>query len=397
MPRILFVDDEPRVLDGLRRLLRVIRPEWEAAFASHGEKALEMLALAPYDVLVTDLRMPGIDGSELLEQVRRRFPDTARIALSGQADRTHMLKSLGCAHQCLAKPCEAEALKDAIHRALGLRGALVDPGLKRVISRVRCLPSIPAMYQDLIAALRAPETSGPMLARIIGQDMAMSAKVLQLANSAYFGARRQLSDLAEAVLYLGLDTIGSLAFSMGVFSVFEAPRFREFGVAAIWQHSLATAALARRIMKSEGASKKAADDALMAGLLHDAGKLLFASECTEAYRAVFETRRALRLTDGEAERRVFGAAHPELGAYLLRLWGLPDGVTEAVAFHEFPGACAGGGFSPVTAVHVADALEHELDETGDRKPDMDAAYLKRLGLLARVPEWRGLREQLTEA
>jgi HD-like signal output (HDOD) protein len=288
-------------------------------------------------------------------------------------------------------------LKDTINRALALRGALAGPGLKRVVSRVRCLPSIPAMYLELISALRSPETSGQMLAKIIGKDMAMSAKVLQLANSAYFGVRRHLSDLSDAVLFLGLDTIGSLAFSLGVFSAFDAPHFREFEVAAVWEHSLATAALARRIMNSEGASKRATDDAVMAGLLHDAGKLVFASECAGEYRAVFELMRASRLTDSEAEREVFGAAHPEVGAYLLRLWGLPDGVTEAVAFYESPATCAAGGFEPVAAVHVAHVLEHELHNAGGRKPALDSAYLERLGLVHRVPEWRGLLEHLTEA
>ncbi len=114
MKRVLFVDDEPKVLAGLQRMLRPLRHEWRMTFAAGGAEALAMLERGPFDVLVTDMRMPGIDGPQLLEEVRRRFPHVLRIALTGQYHGDAVQRSAALAHYHLAKPCDPDMLKEAI-------------------------------------------------------------------------------------------------------------------------------------------------------------------------------------------------------------------------------------------------------------------------------------------
>src|ERR1017187_6368046 len=114
MKNLLFVDDEVRVLQGLQRQLYGMRNEWNMNFKEGGAKALDFMASAPVDVIVTDMMMPGMDGAQLLTEVMKRHPDTIRIVLSGHADREAILRLVGPAHQYLSKPCDAEELRNAI-------------------------------------------------------------------------------------------------------------------------------------------------------------------------------------------------------------------------------------------------------------------------------------------
>lgn len=389
--RILFVDDEPRVLDGLRRMLHPMRQEWEMAFAGSGLEALQQLDGAPFDVLVTDIRMPGMDGAGLLAEVLKRHPQTVRLVLSGHSDHDVALRALAMAHQCLSKPCDPVVLKTAIHRASTLRHLLAEPSLKRIVSSMTSLPSIPSVYLELMEALQAPDPSIQDVARIIAKDTAMTAKVLQLANSAFFGAQRRFANLKDAVLYLGSDTVKALVLATGVFSQFDTALCSAFSLEALSRHSLAAGAWARRIAESEQASQRLIDHALLGGLMHDVGKLVFASGLPAQYDSSVRLARAKGVPHLQIERETFGATHAEVGAYLLLLWGMGDELVEAIAFHHTPSACPVRIFSPLTAVHVADSLEHEAGGVApEMAGELDTGYLTETGLDHRLAHWREL-------
>ena len=392
MARILFVDDEPGFLDGLRRMLHPFRAEWQTCFATSGAEALRLLAETPFDALVTGLKMPGMDGAELLARVSKSYPEVTRIVLSGQADRELHYRCAEHAHQFLSKPCDAGTLESTLRRVLTLREFLTGPALRSAVASLHNLPSIPAVYQELILSLRRPEVSVPQIANLISRDMAMSAKVLQLVNSAFFGLRRHIENPVDAAFYLGLDTITALALSLGLFSQFDVSALHEFSIERLWNHSLATASLAQKIALAEGASKKACETALVAGMLHDVGKLVFAAARPESYAKVLRLIRTEALTDCAAERRVLGASHAQVGGYLFRLWGLPDGIVEAVAFHHDPSAFGAFEFDVITAVHVADALDYRRNAKvgAPASAVLDLDFLRLAGLTARLPDWQAL-------
>ena len=216
MKRILFVDDEPKVLDGLRRMLYPYRNEWQMVFVSSASEALQQLSHAQFDVLITDVRMPQMSGIELLSEVVERHPHVVRMVLSGMADKDVTLPSVMLAHQYLDKPCDAVTLRSAVERVFQLRVILDNPSLKQLISRIHSLPSIPTVYMRLIQALQTPDVAPQEIGRIISQDLAMTAKILQLVNSAFFGHRRSITNPTEAVIYLGADTVRALALSVSV-------------------------------------------------------------------------------------------------------------------------------------------------------------------------------------
>jgi HD-like signal output (HDOD) protein len=307
----------------------------------------------PFDVVVSDMRMPDMDGGELLQTVKAEQPHAVRLILSGHSDPVSVMRAVNRTHQYLAKPCDPEVLKATIDRALRLRELLADPVIHRLAGSVGTLPSVPSVYQELVACLQSPQSSVTEVGRIIGRDVAMTAKVLQLVNSAYFGLPRQVSSAERAAALLGLDTLMALVLGHGLFATTRLPAAATLHVAELWEHSLATAGAARRLAQALGFDTTLREQAFLAGMLHDAGVLLLAAGMPEAYTAAVAGG-AGHAEESALERAAFGASHAEVGAYLLGIWGLPDPVVEAVAWHEVPPQLAGPSLPLV--VHVADRL-----------------------------------------
>jgi len=396
MKRILFVDDEPKVLQGLQRMLRPMRHEWEMAFSPSGQEALDALSKQPFDVLVTDMWMPGMDGAVLLTEVMRRYPEMVRIVLSGHASNRTVIRSVGTAHQYLLKPCDPDKLKRTVDRAFALHDQLSDDSLKQLLSRLKSVPSMPRLYAELMDELKCQDASVKRVGEIISKDPGMTAKVLQLVNSAFFGVPRHISSPSQAATMLGTDTLKALVLSVEVFSQLKDTECESVDFERLWKHSMETAAVAKQIAVADGVRREVANDATMAALLHDAGMLVLAQNLPEQHQEAVVRARDDSLPLCDAEHEVFGATHADVGAYLLGLWGLPDPIVEAVAFHHCPGKSYGDTFAPLTAVHVANVLIHEWhqEDTAGGVEELDLDYLTQLGLADRIPAWRDAAEKV---
>jgi HD-like signal output (HDOD) protein len=389
MRKILFVDDEPRVLEGLKRMLHPMRREWEMAFATSGQDALKILDSRPFDVIITDMRMPGMDGHQLLEKVKQTHPEVVRIILSGYSDQELILRSVQSAHQYLAKPCEAKAIQSTVARACALRDILKDESLITVISRIDSLPSLPSLYTEVMEELSSPDCSTQKIASIISKDVGMTAKILHVANSAFFGLGQHVSNPSRAVSLLGMDTIKALIMTVQIFSQFDRSLPRGFSVSDLWTHSMRTGVLAKTISKLEGQERNAVEDAFMGGVLHDVGKLVLIANLAENYRQCLRLTSESKRPLWQVEQEVLGTTHAQVGAYLMGLWGLPDSIGESIAFHHSPLQCPDRSFSALTAVHAADGLDHGLSEKDDQEHMawLDHEYLRTLQLAGRIPVW----------
>jgi putative nucleotidyltransferase with HDIG domain len=390
MTRVLFVDDEPKLLRGLQRMLSGADCDWETEFAQSGREALTLLEKRPFDVVVSDMRMPEMDGATLLDEVRQRYPHIARIVLSGHSEHTLVLRSVGVAHRYLAKPCELDDLRSVVTRAIALRQVLADSSLRALVSQLCKIPSMPQVYRELLAQIQCPNKSLNDLGAIVAQDVGMSVKILQIVNSAFFGLPRHVPDPVQAVCLLGLDVLRALVVTIHIFAELPLDGVDDLGLRNLWKHSTETGAMAKMIASAQGCDREACDHALMAGLLHDTGKLILAASQTQRYREALRLAEERAMPPLAAERDVFGATHAEVGAYLLGLWGLPDPTVEAVAFHHRPADCEAIAVTPLTAVHVANALQHAHHRTNAEGPPdgLDTAYLEHLGLAERWPAWR---------
>ncbi len=399
LKHILFVDDDPSVLDGLRRMLRPMHNEWELSFASSGQEALEMMTQQPVDVIVSDMRMPKMNGAQLLELVQKMYPHVVRLILSGYSDKELILRSVGPAHQFLAKPCDTVTLIETVKRSCALRRHLSNPQVLQVVAQIGSLPVLPTVYTDLVHALGSENSSIVEVGKIIARDVSMTAKILHMINSAFFGLRHPVEDLSRAVMYLGVDTVKSLVLSMSIFTKFDQSTVEEFSIEALHQHCLRVGAIARRIAQEIPLSRQEQNDAFTAGVLHGIGRLILVSNFRDVYRKAVEESKLLniRLTDLEKEK--LGTTHGELGGYLLGLWGIPDPIVEAVSLHTDPRTSPVRTCGPLTMVHVANAIDRELchDELPGGGFGYDMQYLQELGVADQLPRWREFAASMVES
>lgn len=386
--RILFVDDDESLLEGLRDALRPYRHQWTMRFVTSGEAALGALAAEPQDVMISDLRMPGLDGAALLELAQARSPATVRIILSGHADIRIVSRAAAVAHRLVAKPCATEDLARIIARACALRDIAARVELDPRAVGASALPSVPRAYAQLTDLLRSGSAGAGEIAQVINQDIAMAAKVLQLANSAYFGRRKPTTSVADAVAYLGTDTLRALLLHAEAFRAFRVNALIPgFDLDQLQLHCTRVARLASAILKDAGAE----GDAFTAGLLHDIGLLILASQAPDDLAQILTRSQEEKRSIADIEHDQHSATHAEIGAHLLALWGLPHTVTEAVAGHH-DNSWLHLPFDAVAAVNIANTLIQALESTHD--PDaaapneLDRAYLEQAGLLDHLEGWK---------
>lgn len=303
-PQLLFVDDEKNVLQGLRRSLRCMRHDWTMHFAEGAAAALDVLQNTPIDIIVSDMRMPEMDGAQLLEKVSVDYPSTARFVLSGQADRETTYRSIGPSHRFFSKPYDGDAFSEAVNRVLEARRQLSSEAVTAV-SRLKCLPTPEATRETFRREMAADSRTVDQIADIVAADVGLSLKVLQLTNSSYFGHGGEVSCPRQAVRMLDLAVLQELTD----------------------QHRLSVG-----LVRSEHADA-------------------FEALCTEAVEAsgsdplgLFSTLdRMLALTDDGA---CLGDEAPSAAAYLTSLWGLPASI---VSVCQSLGAKPGGAEQTLVA------------------------------------------------
>lgn len=396
MKRVLFVDDEPNVLEGLRRLLRPHRHEWDMVFAGGGAEAIEVLAKEPIDVVVTDMRMPKIDGAALLRHAQKEHSGAVRIVLSGHTELEAALRAVPVAHQFLVKPCDPARLREAIERACNLQNLLARDEVRHVVASVGSLPSAPKVHAAVTAALADPKVSLDHVATLVERDAAMTAKILQLVNSAFFGLPRRVATVRQAINLLGTNMLKNLVLSVEVFNTLNTNKALAKQVEELQQHSLMVGALAMRMVRDAG--RVMGEDAYMAGLLHDIGTLVFATQLSSEYSKVAAEATAAGSSIYQAELAHFSASHAEVGGYLLGVWGLPYPIVEAVTNHHEPMRAPAAGFGVLGAVYVSQAIvDFVTSEEPDRAIVLDEAYLQQCGVATRVPEWIALAKELLSA
>ena len=382
------------VLKGLQRTLRKMRSEWEMTFATGGRMALDILGKKPMDVLVTDLRMPEMDGGRLLVEVKKRHPHVVRIILSGQLNQEMTLNSVRLAHQSLSKPCDIDVLKHTLAKIFALRDFLSDESIKSIISRIESLPSLPSIYTEIVAEMQSEDPEIKKVGQIIAKDLSMTAKILQMVNSAFFGLFRKITSPEQAVMMLGLETIKALVLSVKIFSQFNQNGFPWFNIDELFNHSLLVSVFAKTIIKDENLDQNLINKSLMAGLLHDLGKLILATNFKPSYRRILTEARSNGRNLLDLEYETFGTSHAEIGAYLMGLWRLETPIIEAIAFHHLPARSLNQSVGLLTAVHVANALEHGTRSLSGLQ--CDSEYLDRLALTDRIPRWRQVCGELKE-
>ena len=401
--RILFVDDQPNILAGLRRMLHKMKDEWEMEFCESGKEALAAMEKQPFDLVVSDMMMPEMNGAQLLKKVRELYPGTVRFILSGHSDRELILQSVGYAHQYIAKPCDADKLKHYLSSSSGVHQILSNPELHARIAKVKTLPSPPDTYNRIVLELQSETALIGTIANLISKDVSLSAKLLQIVNSAFFGLPQRVESVAKAVNYLGLNTVQGLVLSAGIHNQLKDADIPKASLESIFNHSMAVGGYAKKIAVEIGLPPGNSEDAFLAGLLHDVGKLVMLANFKDEMSTAVRLAQERSIEPYLAEKEILGANHGEIGAHLLSLWGLHDPMLEAVAFHHNPRHTAQPTKNILTAVYIANVADnHKPSDTGGLLSALDEEYIEALDLIDQLPnlhnclQTEGIEEGVTQ-
>jgi len=395
---ILFVDDNDNVISGIQRQLRPYREQWQLFFANSGSQALQLMAQQPIDLIVSDMMMPEMRGDELLKKVSALYPSTVRMILSGFADEETLKSGLETAHQYLGKPCSAENLREAIYQVFKIQSCVSNPRIVAGVGDPHQLPSLPRIYHELNAAIADENITIRDIAEIFARDMVLSAKLLHLINSPYFGMNRVISSLTDAINLIGIKKLNNLVVSVHVKTAFpvscpEMERYMEY----LWLDSGRVSELARLIALAENQQDDRPDQAFLGGLLHNMGLLIFLSRGGDKMKNLMEQVKNTDSTVTELETEIFGFTRSEAAAYVLSLWKIPPRIIESILLQNTPNDTDYDGMNALTAVHVASCLLKPSVMSGcDRLFDMDlnSAYLQRIKKFERLPDWQVLAEKV---
>ena len=386
--RVLFVDDEPNILSGFRRMLRGHIQDWELFYAGSGAEALELLKTTEIDVIITDMRMPGMDGAQLLAAVRQLHPSTTRLILSGQGDRESIISAVGPTQQFLTKPCEPEVLVGAISRVLAVRDLVSDERLRSILGDIDTLPKPPGIHEQMMEVASRPNCGISDVVAVVESDLSLCADILRLVNSAFFGLSSRIESIERAASLLGLDTIHALAISGKVFGA-GAPVPRNLDVTTLRNNSMRIAGLARTIATKEGWPRETVSQTFLTALLRDLGLLVLAGIDPDGYDLVRRVPPEDIWAVSQAELAAFGCTVPEASAYLLGLWGFAEPVIQAMACQ--PAQISGPPVSPIAhAVGFAHRRLHQ--RVVEAEPDPDS-WLDPI----RTARWNALCADLEES
>jgi putative nucleotidyltransferase with HDIG domain len=401
--RILFVTPDKAMVTSIQKDIKYLFQGWELHFAHDGRHGAHHLSHGSWEVIVVDTAIRDASVRDLLKGSLTKSPNAIRILLTNPGDSGYATVSLmSVAHRFLTKPCNLDALKVAIHQAMEVRLLLCSPQMQQVVAKITVLPQLPHIFVRVMEEMDNPEASARSVGALIAQDVSISAKVLNVVNSAYFGVAQRVADPSQAVSLLGMDTVRSIVLLFDVFAKFQhlGDRVPDFKLAALQRHSLAVAAGARAIARKESMDPVTQEHSYLAGLFHDIGKLVMLANFTKEFAAATRLSREQQVSASTAEWKVLGVTHTEIGAYLLGLWGFADPVIEACAYHHHPRKGTNAfGFSPLMAVHAADAMHYATNEGremvgGDK---MDVEYLRENYKAPAVPMWQELCARCFEA
>jgi putative nucleotidyltransferase with HDIG domain len=389
--RILFVDDEPLMREFYSMVGPLLGSDYEIYTVSSGKDGLEFLKRTPVDIVISDLVMPEMNGQEFMAAVSREHPDSMRIVISAHEDQLTVAQCLMFGHRYFSKPFDLKNLAGVLKRICHLKHLIGSEKLKRVISGLGALPTPPRIYLRLSEAIGSSYSSLDQIAAIVQEDPGLTVKLLQIANSAYFGNAQKVVTPAEAVQMIGLEILRALVLCIHAFKFYHEKNFKSISAAELWDHSLRTASAAQKLARYENLPAASCEEAFVSGLLHDIGKLVLAANADTDYRVVMERSRAEGTPVDQVEWEVFGATHAQIGAYLLGLWGLPEAIVSNVELHHSLDLNANTGFTAAAAIHIAQFLER----SPDRISQLDTRFLKQIGVENRISEWeRVLHPQL---
>jgi HD-like signal output (HDOD) protein len=354
----LFVDDQRILLNAVERVIRREAKNWEAIFSNSASSALETLEELPIDVIVTDIRMPGMDGVELLSIIKEKHPNVIRFILSGYSSNDRTMEAVRVAHQFFLKPFSTREIIEGLDLTHSLYKRIRNPGLQGIISSIDRLPTPRRIFYEISQLLNDPDVSLESISDTISRDTGISGKILQIVNSAFFGQSHRITDIQEAVNILGIETIRSLILIVGIASDNKEILGGIISIDLYSNHCLEVARIAKWIASKLRYCLDDQNTLFTIGLLHDTGRLIMLKKYAEVYtqNQWKEDPFSAKLHISQIEK--LADDHAGIGAALIALWGLPSTIVNTIAFYPEPNNVELDPKGFCRIIYIADAISN---------------------------------------
>lgn len=358
--KILFIDDQENILQSLKLSLRGKRTEWDMSFAQSGQEALSMFQQIWPDVVVTDMRMPNMDGGVVLKNIQKLKPDVGKIILSGYSDKETVFKNIQHANEYLSKPCKTSDLVEAINNTLKSNVMIENETIKKIVSEIETIPSSPEAYNNLISLLSKDDTTPEEIGKVISQDIALSTILMRIANCAFFNFPTPAQNITHAVKMMGQQTLLNITKASHLFENIGSLENPRFSINMLWDHSLRVAQFAKTIAYDAGLSESLHNDCFMAAMFHDIGKFIIASRMEREFSEIITLVEEEQCPVYSAERQILGTTHADIGAYLLARWGFSHSQISIIRTHHDESVVTAATPTPQMVLFIANCMDHEL-------------------------------------
>jgi putative nucleotidyltransferase with HDIG domain len=392
LKRVLFIDSNEAILQAYKEQFQYKGEDWQTFFATDATTSMEILTYSAIDIVIADLRMPMVETEPLFLLIQKGWPKVVRVIVSPTSATSKDIDLISLSHRFITKPSNLEELETIIDSIYYLQRIVLSDETRKVASEIDSIPALPEIFKQLTEEINSSDPSMKRVGEIIARDVGLSADILKMINSPYFGLKNQVSSPEHATKLLGLEVVKGVALSASLMHSFALTGINMDRVESVVEHSLVTANITKLILESEKVSSVLVDMAFSAAILHDVGYLMFASSnvISEKYQGAIEISEANYRPLWEVEREILGTTHGEVGAYLLGLWGFPDAIVEAVAFHHTPGKSAGDSSMILCALHLADIFTDEIfPKLSFGSPGgVDYSFLERMHISSHKDSWR---------
>ncbi len=333
--RVLFVDDDARMLSGIRRLL-TLQTDWEIFFAENGPEALELLNRNPLDIVISDMRMKGMDGAVLLDKIRHSYPDIVRIILSGQTSQQKLIEAIDRIHYYIPKPYDLGHLTDSIDTIHQMRNSLKNPEYRHMVANQTALPVVPSVYHKLLEQINSDHPDKQCLSQILRSDIGLLCGLLHIAGAGFSIQAAESAGLSSILARYDIGFLRELVQQGSIFKPMEGNSIFIEYLNQINRHSVRITSLAVSLARIDGLSPSQLRLLELFTTLHDVGKLILLDNRPEELRTILAPLTVAGHVGRQAETEQFGISHSELGAYLLSIWGFPRKIVESVYWHHSP-------------------------------------------------------------
>ena len=363
MKAILFVDDEIQIIKALERVF--FDAHFKIYTVNSGEAALELLSRSAIDMVVTDIRMPGMDGVELLKRIKLMYPDTIRLILSGYTDENEIISILqnNLAKTYLFKPWDNDELIRVINQNIEPYKQLPHEVIT-YINNLDKLPTINSSYRKIINTIDEGKNAANIAAEI-EKDHTVSAKVLQIVNSAYYGIKT--GSVQKALTFIGINVLKSLVSSLEIMEYLSGTGKNCYISEEIWKHVYNTNKILNFMQENYG-SRASLREAGTAGLLHKVGIVFMLKYDPQCYKELYEYSCSKKIYLKQLEINRYGYSHTDISAYLLKWWNAPDTIIKAAEYYDNPLAEEAVYKELLCSVHIA---QHYASKMNDEKPYCD--------------------------